>query len=460
MRPRKKIISPRLRDYFHLERSRTSLNHQLYFNTQIFNGFAFLTTFSIICLGLGFLKPHFWPIGFSIIFLLIFLYKKSHRLCEGITIIRDVPRYSVEKKEIEVAYKISNETGFPLNDLQFQENFDGVQEGSYYVHVPEGVPSHTQIKVTRKLILNAGMGVKTFKPIRINVRDELGVFDFKLEIIQASSIEVYPYIEDIPSFKNSISPESIDFGLYEISKRGDSNLFMGTREYRRGDPVKLINWKLTKKSDRVIVNEFEKTTNTFITLLLDLDLKSQSGQGEISTWELTKDLALSICQNEIQKNNSIQIISNDLYLPWGTGRNQISLFEKYFTHHELKSIETNDYTRHLSLLPARSQIYYICPVYLSPETHQILEHLKMLKAEGHRVNIFTINPLRELARGSTGSAKANLLELNLHLEANLQRVKSELMNFGIPLLAITQVRDISLREHLIKAQADDLLETK
>lgn len=459
MRPRKKIIKPKLSDYFHLERKKTSINNSLYFNTQIFNGFSFLTVFSAICIILGFYRSLYWSIGLSVLFLLFYLYQKCSKLCYGITIEREIPGYSVEKNELTVTYKVSNETGFRFSGLSFIEGFDGVQSGFFEVQSSNTIPPQTQVTIKQKIVLNGGMGIKKFEPIRLNIRDELGIFDFKVEFIQPQEIEVYPFLEETPSFKKSISPDSIENGLYELSKRGDSNLFMGTREYRRGDPVKHINWKLTKKSDKVIVNEFEKSTNTSVTLLLDLNLESQSGSGEISTWELTKDLALSICQNEINKSNSIQVISNDLYIPWGSGKKQIALFEKFFTHHELKTSKQEDFIRHLSAIPARGQVYYICPVYFSPQSTEIIEHLKKLKEQGQKVIVFAINPFKEMASIATGKNKSNLLEMHRHLVLNQERIRNELMIYGIPLIPISADKGIGLSQQIVQ-NSKDLLEIK
>jgi uncharacterized protein (DUF58 family) len=459
MTARRKVITPKLSDYFHFEKSTASINNNFYFNTQVFNGFTFLVGLIVLSLVLGFFNASYWPVCGSTILLTLYLYKKTSKLCHGVSIVRHIPTFSKEKTEITVIYKVSNETGFKLNALSFQDEFDGVQDGVFTVISLKSIGAQTQVTIKHKIFLNAGMGIKEFKPIKLSIRDELGIFDFKVEFLGTQEIEVFPFLEETPNLKNSISPDSIEYGVYELSKRGDTNLFMGTREYRRGDPVKHINWKLTKKSDKVIVNEYEKSTNTFVTLLLELDLKSQSGSGEISTWEMTKDLALSICNNEINRSNSIQVISNNLFIPFGTGKNQMAMFEKHFTLHELQNSENTDHMRHLSHLPTRGQVYFICPIFLSQQSLEMLEQLKKLKDLGHRVIVFTINPLKEMASDSIGKTKLNLLEMNRHLEENLERVKTELKRHGIPIISLSASKVASLSSQIVE-NGKELLEVK
>lgn len=294
---RRKVSHPDLLGYLKFEFKYFNLKNNFYFNTQIFNNFSFYLVLAIVCGILGFFKPLFWAIGLSNCLMIFYLYKKTLSLCHGITITRKVPTFSREKRQIEIHYTISNETAFRLLGLEFNDEFDGVESGHVKIKVEKVISPHTQIHFAKKLTLDAGMGLKIFRPINIKIADELGIFDFSIQFFQENQIEVYPFIEETPALKASVSPDSIEFGFYEMPKRGDSNLFIGVRDYRHGDPVKHINWKLSKKTQTVVVNEYEKNTNTFITLLLELDLGNQLGIGEHSTWETAKDLALSIANN-------------------------------------------------------------------------------------------------------------------------------------------------------------------
>lgn len=459
MKPRKKVLPPKLSHYFSFDKKFEHFNNNLYFNTQVFNGFTFFCALIIASSVLGFYKPIFWALGAGLLVLLIFLYQKTARLCEGVMIRRQIPKYSREKSEIEVSYLISNETGFSLKDLSFTDEFTGVSLGHFEVRAPKTIRPQAQIKIVQKIFLDAGMGLKSFEPIKLRLVDELGIFDFKVEFLQNQELEVYPFVEKTPSFKNLVSPDSTHFGFYEVAQRGDSNLFIGTREYRRGDPVKLINWRLTKKSDKVVVNEYEKSTNTFVTLLLELDLKNQMGIGGASTWELAKDLALSICHNEIRKCNWVQVISHDLYIPFGTGKQQIGVFEKHFTYHELKESKTQNHLRYLSGLPSKGQVYFICPSLFTPETVETIERLKRLRVEGQRVIIFILDPIQHIVQSVQGKLKLSMLETKRHADEVYKKLEKDLKKHGIPLVPVTFDEKKTLSDQVL-ASARQLVELK
>ncbi len=459
MKVKKNVVPPKLRSYFKFDTKYHNFKNNLYFNTQLFNNLTFSFIFTGICLFFGFFKSIFWAIGLSNIFFIGFLYLRTLKICQGISVTRKAPVFAHEKNEIEISYVVSNETAFTINHLEFTENFNGVQLGFFKVNAGRTIPPHTQINLSKKIILDAGMGVKSFKPINLNFRDDLGIFDFNIQFFDEHEIEVYPIIEETPVLKASISPDTIGYGFYEVAKRGDSNLFIGTRDYRHGDPVKHINWKLTKKTNNVVVNEYEKNTNTYITLLLDLDLDNQLGFGGVSTWEAAKDMALSITANEIKKNNLIQVISNNLHIGFGSGKNQLNTIEKHFTLHEMTASTETKHLKYLQNLPAKSQIFYICPMLTTIKILETFDFLQKLKMSGQNVAIFTLNPYEELKSSIKGDMKLGIMEMERHAMEAFAKKKKEFENSQIPFTVLKVSADLHFGQQLIK-DAQDLLEIK
>lgn len=456
---RRIITAPKLWSYFQFQKRYYSLSNTIQYNTQIFNVFAYFVYFTFICLGLGFFKPIFWAIGISNVALVSFLYLKTKRQCQGITISRKAPTFAREKQLIEVHYVISNDTAFPINGLSFMEEFDGVQTGYYNVALNRPLKPHTKIQFVKKVGLDAGMGIKTFNPTNFILKDDLGMFDFKITFDHTHEIEVYPSIEETPSLKASVSPETIEYGFYEMPKRGDSNLFIGTRDYRHGDPVKHINWKLTKKSHKVVVNEYEKNTNTFVTLLMDLDYSNQLGFGELSTWEASKDLALSIVSNEIRKNNQVQVVTDNMVIPFSSGRSQLMTIERHFTQHEMVSSQTSNHLRHLHNLPAKGQIYYICPMLTTLKITETLEFLKRLKILGQEVVIFVLDPYAELQKAVKGDMRLGIMEMDRHARVEFELWEKSFKNMGVHFSYLKVERNLRLKEQLVET-AMDLMEGK
>jgi uncharacterized protein (DUF58 family) len=458
MKVRRRVELPNLRSYLNFEFRYGNLLQNIYYNAQFFNHFSGFFFFTLACVLLGFKWQIFWGMAAANVSFLLFVFLRTKRLAEGITVFRQVRETTREKSLLEVHYIITNETAFELNDLYFHEEFDGVQQGRVLISCARSIPPHTRFTHRQDMMLDAGMGIKTFKPISLKIKDDLGIFEFSIKFQQRSEVEVHPLLEETPEFKTSISPEAIDFGHYEINKRGDSNLFIGIREYRPGDPVRLINWKLTNKTRKVVINEFEKNTSSFVTLLIELCLDTQMGLGELSTWEMGKDLALSIATNELAKHNHVQVISHNLYIPFGVGKAQINSIEKHFTFHELTSASDSTHLRLLGELPTGGQIYYISPMLTSPRFFETLTILKQLRSSGQAVTIFVLDPYAGMLSKIKGPMRAGIMEMDRFVKNEFLQIEKELARHGIHLVQIVVREGGESLKRQIEQKARELIE--
>lgn len=447
---RRKVFGPKLSDYLFFERRYSSVKNNILYNSQIFNYLTFQIALFIVCGVVGFFSPLFWAVGSSLVLVNIFLYLKARRLAHGLTITRKMEKFAREKSIIKIEYTMTNETSFPLKDLSFSEKFDGVQSGLLDVFISKTIPPQSQVKWVQEIQLDSGMGLKKLSPLFLSVEDELGMYVFKIQFFDEREIEVYPLIIETPKLKTSVSTESIDYGLYDLAKRGESNLFIGTREYRHGDPVKHINWKLSQKMKKIILNEYEKNTNSYVTIIIDFEKENQLGLGEISTWEASKDLALSLAINEIKIHNYIQVIANNLYLPFGNTKSQISLMEKHFTFYELAKSDTSDYLDHLQDLPQKGQIYYLCPFFFTLTSSEILETIKNLKMLGQNVTVISLNPFRELLRSVNSDSKLALLTAERENAKVFTALEIELKLIGIEYFSLEVSSRRSFYEQILK----------
>ena len=183
------------------------------------------------------------------------------------------------------------------------------------------------------------------------------------------------------------------------------------------------------------------------------------GFGELSTWEAAKDLALSISMNEIRKNNLIQIVSNNLYIPFGSGKNQMMIMEKHFTFHEMVNSSELNYLRHLNNLPEKGQIYYICPLVMTPKSVEILELLRKLKMDGQSVVIFVLDPYETLVQSIKGDMKIGIREMDRHAREEFKNLEMKFQKIGLPIIHLKVKKEKMLYEQVVK-NAQNLIEVK
>lgn len=108
------------------------------------------------------------------------------------------------------------------------------------------------------------LGVST-----IEVQDFLGIFKFTLKNKKLLYITVYPQIIDIDEFYLSSgylsdNVSSIGGGQEDISTIEEIN------KYNYGDSLRKIHWKLTAKTNELMIREYEKVGSRSAILILDL----------------------------------------------------------------------------------------------------------------------------------------------------------------------------------------------
>lgn len=108
------------------------------------------------------------------------------------------------------------------------------------------------------------LGVST-----IEVQDFLGIFKFTLKNKNPLYITVYPQIIDIDEFYLSSgylsdNVSSIGGGQEDISTIEEIN------KYNYGDSLRKIHWKLTAKTNELMIREYEKVGSRSAILILDL----------------------------------------------------------------------------------------------------------------------------------------------------------------------------------------------
>lgn len=159
----------------------------------------------------------------------------------------------------------------------------------------------------------------------IRIYDLLHIWSLRKRSKESLLIPVLPNIhieeKDIIEENNKIEIESNQFSPY---KGGDdpSEVFQ-IREYREGDKINRVHWKLTFKQDELMMKEFSHPLNSNILLALDFTMRERMGNRiEImdALLECIMSLEFSLLEHEhtfsvvwidVQKEEMKVDISND-----------------------------------------------------------------------------------------------------------------------------------------------------
>lgn len=105
---------------------------------------------------------------------------------------------------------------------------------------------------------------------RANIADPLNLFQRRLRLQESASTLILPDAFEIAVELASPDLPNPDSGDYSPDRPGgDPSELFGIRDYREGDALKSIHWKLSEKYDRTVVREASLPVARSILLLLD-----------------------------------------------------------------------------------------------------------------------------------------------------------------------------------------------
>ncbi len=105
---------------------------------------------------------------------------------------------------------------------------------------------------------------------------------------------VYPRFWSMPEFIVPLGRRYQPGGIPLSSNTGDAIEFVGTREYREGDPVKNIHWRSWARRGQPVVKEYQEEYFCRIALILDTFLPKKAGAKEEQSFEAAISVVASI----------------------------------------------------------------------------------------------------------------------------------------------------------------------
>ncbi len=124
--------------------------------------------------------------------------------------------------------------------------------------------------------------------------DPLGLVGSRCKRSQDQVLLVYPRFYAMESFELPLGRRYQPGGIPLASHTGDSMEFLGTREYRQGDPLKHIHWRSWARIGKPVVMEFQEEYFSRIAILLDTFLPKKPRAEEEEAFEAAVSVVASI----------------------------------------------------------------------------------------------------------------------------------------------------------------------
>ncbi len=269
-----------------------------------------------------------------------------------------------------------------------------------------------------KYTIRVRRGVHEFNWVELSYRDPFGLFHFTERIDLYSEVIGVPAIEEVPT-PYSTRGTKITVGALPSPRVGEGVEFHAIREYQPGDPLKIINWKATARTGKIMSNEYESERKVDVVFVVDA-----SYRGELVFDHLIR-AAASLMLNALNDGTSFGLLLAEDVPLWVRPDYGKRHFFKCIDFLSTAKPDRNNMiayqVEHLirSHFPPRAQLVYLSPL-LTEESRKALE---IMASFGYNVVVISPNPYTAVEPKSREEELALRL-LNLERKALLRKMAS------------------------------------
>ena len=248
-------------------------------------------------------------------------------------------------------------------------------------------------------VSKAARGIYSWKTIRACASDPFGLIELERDIPAFGEIVVRP--APIHLNNPSLKPRSTLHAAGPISARlaGSGTDFWGIREYRTGDSLRRINWRLKARHPRkLFTNEYEQEEIADFGLILDARRITDDEAMDEALFEHSVSAAASLAEIFLKRGNRVALLifgENISSLFPGYGKRQLNSVLRELAHARLGENLPLGYLEYfpVRIFPSSSQI-----VMISAVDSRDLEAYARLRAFGYEVLLISPDPVDYIAR--------------------------------------------------------------
>ncbi len=396
----RQVVPQPLRSQFFVSRDRKRQTRNfpfLFRQSPKLNSLSLLTFTGVLLIVGGLSSKVCLAAGLSVFLVLMFLYFHTRASAHNLFVERKIKtKKCMEGDNVVVDLFIINSSLATSTCFHVIDRFTASLNEETEITFPQGLRAKTKIKKTYNKVCDGGCGAKVIGPTLILVTDCFGIFTFEVREDNSEILEVVPKIESLPELEVQGSKTSGLYGRYEVSERGHSVKFRGIREFVEGDSLQHIAWRISAKHNEIMVKEFDRMVNSDIIVAVNSHPTLHIGQKSMSTWEMTRDVSLSLISQQLEMGNSVRYMSNEWSYDLSDSQNSFEalaiqlanqdIFNTPFDHFDPNLAQSHFTDLFRSVEPGMS-LFYITP-YVDAIQDPLLKVMKSLRLS--HVKIFIV----------------------------------------------------------------------
>ena len=257
----------------------------------------------IILLSYALLVGGTMPYFLLYVYILSFLIPLLHSLIVLIKLqssvkLPDKALYSGD--EITIIYKIENNSIFHIPYLKIHSYISEELTGKKAEKIVKTLKPKELIKYRENIKLKR-RGHYELGKIEVIVSDAFGFFHLKKKIISETSLLVYPEAIELSNFTITAVEQLGELHVDNIAFQ-DKSRISSLRDFKEGDSIKSIHWKLSAKLDDIIIKNYENRGDAHTIVLIDNYNKHFENDQDRHLEDKIVDISLSIINYYLNQN--------------------------------------------------------------------------------------------------------------------------------------------------------------
>jgi uncharacterized protein (DUF58 family) len=213
-------------------------------------------------------------------------------LC-GISITRDICIDGAIEDEVYLPLTIKNNTAFRRQVYIIRESF-GFSRTIYNEFLVNSLSPYEE-RIAKRYVLASQRGKFKLNKLKLIGGDPTGFFQHIKTFELSGELIIYPCIERLPTLEMQKKHKILStVSGQPLSISGQGQDIFGLRDYRHGDPVRLVDWKVSARQKKLLIKEFEAHGINPISIILDVDSKYAGNDRYASNFEYLVKTTASI----------------------------------------------------------------------------------------------------------------------------------------------------------------------
>ncbi len=265
----------------------------------------------IIVFALSFVVPPLFPVAQALLGLLamlvvvdvLLLFNRNMKV-SGKRELNNVMSLGSENK---VLLQVYNESPLPLTLKIIDELPQQFQRRDFELLTKMGAGKQQEINYNLRPLTR---GAYHFGKIQLFARSALGLIERRFQSDTEKEVPVYPSIIEMKKYELYGSPLTSHFyGVKKIRKIGHSYEFEQIKNYTLGDDFRSINWKVTGRHNKLMVNQYEDEKSQQVYSVIDKSRVMRMPFNGLSLLDYAINASLIISKVVLQKQDKAGLLS-------------------------------------------------------------------------------------------------------------------------------------------------------